>query len=112
MKVKCFQLSIAGVRNQNEDYIAFWQPKEFQALQAVGSIAVLADGVSGELNGAIASRLAADTALTVFRETKPNTPVTDLIRQIFDNAAATIFQAAQQSGRMSTTLLVTVFRDD
>ena len=113
MKVKCFQLSITGaVRIRNEDYIAFWQPKEFHTLQAVGSIAVLADGVSGELNGATASRLAADTALTVFKETTPNTPVTDLIRQIFDNAAATIFQAAQQSGRMSTTLLVTVFRDD
>jgi serine/threonine protein phosphatase PrpC len=113
MKVKCFQISSTGtVRDHNEDYIAFWEPDEFHSLQAVGSIAVLADGVGGERHGDIASRLAAETALTVFKETRRETPLTDLIRQIFDEAAAKIFQAAQQTGRMSTTLLVTVFRDD
>ena len=55
MKVKCFQLSSIGtVRDHNEDFIAFWEPEDFQQLQAVGSIAVLADGVGGEGNGDIA----------------------------------------------------------
>src|SRR5208283_4766588 len=51
-------------------------------------------------------------ALECFREAKPETPTNDLVRRIFDEAAARIFQASQQKGRMSTTMLVTVFRDD
>jgi serine/threonine-protein kinase len=113
MKVKCFQVSSIGtVRDHNEDFIAFWEPENFQQLQAVGSIAVLADGVGGEGNGDIASRLAAETALEIFKEAKPETPTNDSVRRIFDEAAARIFQAAQKQGRMSTTLLTSIFRDD
>lgn len=113
MKVKCFQLSSVGaVRDHNEDFIAFWEPEDFQTLQAVGSLAVLADGVGGEGNGDLASRMAAESALAIFREAKPETPPTDIVRQIYDDASAKIFQAAQQKGRMSTTLLTTIFRHD
>jgi len=60
MKVKCFQVTSTGtVRDHNEDFIAYWQPEDFEQLQAIGSIAVLADGVGGEGNGEIASRMAA-----------------------------------------------------
>ena len=63
MKVKCFQLSSVGVvRDHNEDYIEFWGPDDFQLLQSLGSIAILADGVGGEGNGEVASRMAAETA--------------------------------------------------
>ena len=69
MKIKCFQLSSIGtVRDHNEDFIVFWEPENFQQLQAAGSIAVLADGVGGEGNGDIASRLAAETALEILRK--------------------------------------------
>ncbi len=113
MKVKCFQVSSVGtVREHNEDFIAFWEPEEFQLLQAVGSIAILADGVGGEGNGDIASRMAAETALSVFKEAKPETTVNALVRQIYDEASAKIFQAAQEQGRMSTTLLTSIFRQD
>jgi len=78
-------------------------------LQAVGSIAVLADGVGGEGNGDIASRLAAETALEIFKEAKPETSTNDSVRRIFDESAAKIFQAAQKQGRMSTTLLTAIF---
>ena len=113
MKVKCFQVTSTGtVRDHNEDFIAYWQPEDFEQLQAIGSIAVLADGVGGEGNGEIASRMAAETAVEIFKETKPETSINDLMRRIFDEAAARIFQASQKQGRMSTTLLVTIFRDD
>jgi serine/threonine-protein kinase len=113
MKIKCFQLSSVGtVRDHNEDFVAFWEPEDFQQLQAIGSVAVLADGVGGEGYGEIASRMAAETALEIFKEAKPETPANDSVRRIFDETAAKIFQAAQQKGRMSTTMLVTVFRDD
>ncbi len=113
MKVKCHQLSSAGsVRDHNEDFQLFWEPEEFELRQKTGSLAVLADGVGGEANGDIASRMAAETALAVFKEARPGTPATDLVRGMFDAAAARVFQAAQEKGRMATTLNTALFRHD
>ncbi|MGO8674324.1 MAG: protein kinase domain-containing protein [Limisphaerales bacterium] len=113
MKVKCHQLSSAGlVRDHNEDFILFWEPDEFERRQELGSVAILADGVGGEGNGDQASRLAAETALAVFRERKPGTSAQDIVRRMFDAAAAQVFEAAQEKGRMATTLLVSVFHQD
>src|ERR1039458_5834013 len=113
MKIKCYQVSSAGpVRDHNEDFLLFWEPEEFEQLQQAGSIAIVADGVGGESNGDKASRLAAETALSAFKEAKPDASATALIRQIFDACAARVFQAAQHEGRMATTLLVSLFRHD
>ncbi len=113
MKIKCFQLSSVGVvRENNEDFIAFWQPSDYQALQSIGSLAVLADGVGGEGNGEIASKMAAETALSIFQEAKPETPVNDIARSIYADASAKIYQEAQTKGRMSTTMLTSIFRHD
>ena len=113
MKVKCHQVSSAGpVREHNEDFVLFWEPDEFDLRQKLGSVAILADGVGGEGNGDVASRLAVETASAVFRESKPEQSVTGLVRSMFDSAAARVFQAAQHNGRMATTLLASVFRYD
>jgi serine/threonine-protein kinase len=113
MKVKCHQRSSVGaVREHNEDFIAFWEPEDFYVRQKVGSVAILADGVGGQNNGEIASRMATETALAVFQEAKTETPATDLVRVIYDEAAMKVFQAAQQTGRMATTLLTSIFRHD
>ena len=113
MKVKCYQVSSAGpVRDHNEDFLLFWEPEDFGLLQRIGSIAIVADGVGGEGNGDKASRLAAETALSVFKEAKPETSATDLVRQMFETSAARVFQAAQHNGRMATTLLASLFRHD
>ena len=111
MKVRCLQLSSMGtVRENNEDVIAFWEPDDFDLRQKLGSVAVLADGVGGEGHGEVASRLAADAALSVFRQSTPETPPYELMRQIFDEASSKIFQAAREQGRMATTLLTSIFR--
>jgi len=113
MKVKCHQLSSAGVvRDHNEDFVAFWEPEDFYLRQNTGSIVILADGVGGEGNGDIASRLAAETACAIFQGAKPETPPRDIVRKIFDEASAKIFQAAQTQGRMATTLLTSIFHHD
>lgn len=113
MKVKCYQISSAGVvRDHNEDFITFWQPEDFGLLQTAGSIAILADGVGGAGNGEIASRLASETALKVFKESKPETSAADLVRQIFEECSVKVFQAAQEKGRMATTMLTSIFRHD
>ncbi len=113
MKVKCHQLSSAGsVRDHNEDFLLFWEPDDFAVRQKIGSLALLADGVGGEGNGDIASRLAAETALSIFKEAKPETTATDLVRSMFETAAAKVFQQAQDKGRMATTLLASIYRHD
>jgi serine/threonine-protein kinase len=111
MNVKCYQLSIVGpVRDHNEDYLSFWEPDKFEDLQATGSIAALADGVGGETHGEVASRMAVETALSIFQQEK--TSPADLARRIFGEATLKILQAAQKQGRMSTTLVLSIFRDN
>jgi serine/threonine-protein kinase len=113
MKVKCHQLSTPGaVRDHNEDFLLFWEPEEFERAQKLGSLALLADGVGGESNGDIASRLAAETALAEFKESSPEATPADLTRRMFDAASARVFQAAQDKGRMATTLLASIYRHD
>jgi len=113
MKVKCHQITTAGtVREQNEDFLAFWEPENFEQRQQIGSVALLADGVGGEGRGDVASRLAVDTALALFKEANPETSPTALLRSMFDAAATRVFQAAQHDGRMATTLIATMFRRD
>jgi len=113
MNVKCYQRSSVGtVRDHNEDFIAFWEPEDVLQRNGVGSIAVLADGVGGEENGELASRLAAEASIEVFQGAKAETPTSNLVRQIYDAAAAKVFQTAQQKGRMATTLITSIFRHD
>src|SRR5579863_10034306 len=113
MKVKCHQISSAGpVRDHNEDFLMFWEPDEFELRQKTGSLAILADGVGGEGNGDVASRLAVETAVTAFKEANPETSPSNLARGMFDAAAAAVFQATRDKGRMATTLLVSIFRHD
>jgi len=113
MKVKCYELSSIGtVRDHNEDFVAFWEPEDFYIRQNIGSIAILADGVGGMGNGDLASRLAAETALAIFKESKPETSPADVVRHIYDETAARVFQATQDKGRMATTLITSIFRHD
>jgi serine/threonine protein phosphatase PrpC len=113
MKVKCFQVSSVGaVRDHNEDFVVFWEPPDFNDRQKIGSIAILADGVGGMGNGDVASRMAAETAIDVFREAKPEAQPVDIFRQIYDTASSKIFQSAREKGRMATTMLTSIFRHD
>jgi serine/threonine protein phosphatase PrpC len=113
MKVKCHQITCAGsVRDHNEDFLLFWEPDEFELRQKTGSLAILADGVGGEGNGDVASKLAVETALGAFKEANPDASPSDLARGMFDSAAQAVFQATRDKGRMATTLLVSIFRHD
>ncbi len=113
MKVKCFQVSsIGAVRDHNEDFVVFWEPQDFNERQKMGSIAILADGVGGLGNGDLASRTAAETAIDIFRESKPETSPIDVFRQIYETSSSKIYQASREKGRMATTMLTSIFRGD
>jgi serine/threonine-protein kinase len=114
MEVTFAQLSSVGpVRVKNEDYLGHWLPTTEEDLRERGVLAVLADGVGGQGHGEVASRLAVETALTKFVESKPGTASGQLLRQLFNAANIAVYDAGmhrREQGRMATTLLIAHFR--
>ncbi|MGA2500290.1 MAG: serine/threonine-protein phosphatase, partial [Tepidisphaeraceae bacterium] len=85
MQLTYSQLSVPGpVRERNEDYIAFFHPATLEERRARGSVAIIADGVGGQGDGDIASRLAVESAMDVFTtadlDTSPNTLLWEMFK--------------------------------
>jgi len=61
------ELSSPGpARENNEDFVGFWQPETVEEKRQRGAIAILCDGVGGQGHGEVASRLAVETGLKTF----------------------------------------------
>jgi serine/threonine protein phosphatase PrpC len=107
-------LSTAGpVRDQNEDCITCWQPKNQEEWRSHGAIAILADGVGGQARGEVASQMACDTAMKTFMEAKPLAAPNQTLYQMFVAANVAIYdQNIKHStvGRMATTMTISLFR--
>jgi serine/threonine protein phosphatase PrpC len=105
---------VGPARKLNEDFVGFWQPEgEAERLQR-GAIAVLADGVGGMQKGEVASRMAVETAISVFQRINPANTPKQILRQIFETANLEIYEAGMadpEKGRMATTLTACIFRD-
>jgi serine/threonine-protein kinase len=110
------QLSSQGpVRSNNEDYVGCWQPKELEEQRNRGAVVAIADGVGGQGQGEVASRLAVETALARFQELKPDTPPRQALFHIFTYANLAVYDQGMVSrgeGRMGTTLTVSLLRND
>ncbi len=115
MKLNVESISSTGpVRSQNEDCLGFWQPEEPDERLLRGAISVIADGVGGQANGHLASRMAVELALAKFREADPSTPAKRLLKDIFNAANLSIYDAGMsmgKAGRMATTLGVCIFKN-
>jgi len=116
MEIIYGELSSAGtVRTQNEDYVGFWQPESLEEKRNRGAIAALADGVGGQGHGEVASRLAVEEALRVFREAAGDTTPPQLLTQIFNTANLAVYDKGMENHgakRMATTLAVVILRND
>ncbi len=118
MEVTYAQLSSQGpVRDNNEDYIVFWRPTEIDDRRGRGAVALLADGVGGQGDGEVASRLAVETALETFLQAAPAANTTQLLRSMFNSANLAVYDTGMQrirdgQGRMATTLTITIFRNN
>lgn len=114
MQISYAALSTAGpVRENNEDSLAVWQPKTQTEWRNLGAIAVLADGVGGQSRGEVASKLACETAVKAFLESKAMASPTQTLFQMFAAANIAIYDQNIKhngSGRMATTLTVSLFR--
>ncbi len=116
MELTYAELSTAGpVRPKNEDRVRFWQPDTLDEKRERGAIAVLADGVGGQGQGEIASQLAVETALKIFRETRPGAPAQQALTQAFNAANLAVYDKRLEDhgqSRMATTLAIAVLRND
>jgi serine/threonine-protein kinase len=115
VKITYGELSSTGpVREHNEDFVLYWEPPDSEeARQTRGSVSLLADGVGGQGDGEIASRLAVETALKVFQEADPNTTDNQLLWRMFNAANVAVYDTGMARGgtaRMATTLTAALFR--
>ncbi|MGD0388110.1 MAG: protein kinase [Tepidisphaeraceae bacterium] len=114
MQISYAALSTEGpVRPNNEDSVAYWQPKSEADWRNHGAIAVLADGVGGQSSGEVASKLACETVLKVFLESKPLASPAQILFQMFAAANIAVYDQNVKhngTGRMATTLTVSLFR--
>jgi len=114
MRLRYARLTTPGsVREINEDSMDFWEPEDPLQREKQGSLAVLADGVGGFDRGEVASRLAVDEALRVFRGDSPELPPHAILRRIFAAASTKIYETTQtdRKGPMATTLVAALFRE-
>ena len=111
------ELSSPGpARENNEDFVGFWQPDNVEEKRQRGAIAILCDGVGGHGHGEVASRLAVETGLKTFREAKSGDAATDLIITAVNAANLAVYDKGQTfqdaDARMATTMAVAVFRNN
>jgi serine/threonine-protein kinase len=115
MRLRYARLSTTGpVRPHNEDWLDFWESPDPLVREKQGSVALLADGVGGQANGEVASHLAIDEAIRVFKEAPTDTKAYELLRQMFATACARVHDTGlvQYKGNlMATTLVASIFRD-
>jgi serine/threonine protein phosphatase PrpC len=115
MKLTYAGVTTAGtVRTNNEDSLQFWQPATIEEMRARGAVAILADGVGGHGSGEVASRLACENALNVFKSAASNLTPSRLLFQMFSAANLAVYEAGMNSGderRMMTTLTICLFRN-
>jgi serine/threonine-protein kinase len=117
MDITYAQLSSMGpVRTNNEDYILAYVPPETDDRKVRGSVLIIADGVGGQNDGEVASRMAAETALRQFKDTKPDSTFNALLWRMFNHANLAVYDAGManrdKEGRMATTLTITILRNN
>lgn len=116
MELTYAELSSPGpVRENNEDFVGFWQPQTLEEKRGRGAVAALADGVGGMHHGEVASRMAVETALATFREIPEGKTPQQFITQMFNAANLTVYDKSMENhgrSRMATTLCLVVLRND
>ena len=116
MELTYAELSSPGpARENNEDFVGFWQPQKLEEKRSRGAVAVLADGVGGLNYGEVASRLAVETALKTFCETSGEQSPQQFITQMFNAANLAVYDKGMEDhgkSHMATTLAVAVLRNN
>lgn len=117
MELEFAQLSDRGlVREQNEDYLGYSLPETAARGRSHGWLFALADGVGGNLDGEVASRLAVGTLLAGFQQAAAGEPHAGLLPRLVQSANEKVHDAGLAAGSggrsMATTIVACALRFD
>jgi serine/threonine protein phosphatase PrpC len=76
------QSDIGCIRKNNEDSFGYWEPEDDQQFLRKGRLAIVADGMGGYEGGQEASRLAAETLVSVYRDSADADPQQALVEAL------------------------------
>lgn len=116
LELEFAELSDVGkVRDHNEDFVGHAAPVDGHARER-GWLFVLADGVGGQDQGEVASRLAVQTLQTGFHEYRPNESPSACLQRLVQAANLRIYETAAAASpggsSMCTTVVACLLRFD
>src|ERR1700689_5204924 len=116
MQIRHASLSVVGpIRKNNEDCVGASLPEDDNERRTRGYALVLADGVGGQARGEVASHMAVETALREFKASKAGTAPNQVLWKMFNAANIAVYDDSMKhptKGKMATTLLITIFRNN
>jgi serine/threonine protein phosphatase PrpC len=113
-QIESASLSDPGRKRQNnEDFIASFEPEDPDELNASGCLYIAADGVGGAIKGEKASRYAAQKVLFEYYRHPELTP-TERLRESMRRSGNDIFNYTQDNheSRMATTMVAAAIKDN
>ncbi|MGH9358402.1 MAG: PP2C family protein-serine/threonine phosphatase [Terriglobia bacterium] len=117
MDLQFAQCSDRGrVRDHNEDYLGYVQPETPEHARTHGWLFALADGVGGQPQGDVASRIGVESLLAGFRQAAAGELHAALLTRLVQAANHRIHEAGLAAGRsgagMATTIVACALRYD
>lgn len=110
------ELSDTGpARSHNEDYCGHFLPATPEAAQNRGWCFALADGVGGQADGEVASRLAVESLLAGLASVSASESLTNALPRLIRTANQRVYEASgdsHRSGGMATTIVTCAIRFD
>ncbi len=117
LELEFAQVSDHGkVREHNEDYLGHVLPVSAEQARTHGWLFALADGVGGQEQGEVASRVAVDTLVEAFRSAPHGEALSDLLPRLVQKANTKVYEAGRAAApggvAMATTLVACALRFD
>lgn len=107
---------VGRVRDHNEDYLGYASPATPAQMRTHGWLFVLADGVGGHEKGEVASKMAVESMVAGFHDTRDGESHSAVLQRLVQQANTKIFEAAVDGGRssagMATTIVACALRYD
>jgi len=97
---------IGKKRKKNEDAVGFHVPKNPEVFRNYGALFIVADGVGGNSNGEVASKIAVNSIIRKYYQTSPNFRVQERLNIAIKTAHNTILEESIQRNtpNMATTV--------
>jgi protein phosphatase len=107
---------VGRVRDHNEDYLGYASPATPAQVRTHGWLFALADGVGGQEQGEVASRIAVESMVAGFHNSKDGESHSAVLQRLVQQANTRVFEHAVTGGRssagMATTIVACALRYD